>query len=231
MTAPRHSHSVTAILTTCDRRRNRVQRVGQILRHRFQRQNGTADRRLWEKDARLVQETARPRPSRQHDTRRSDRAAFGDHGGHRTGGGLDTARRAILYHGRAMFDRALSNQGRRPRRVGDTIAWRPHATRPGLAGGGTAFGRLSTVQHPGVDSFTAREFAPICPTIQFGAIIRQIEQATSAKAQIDADVFGHILPQREALGGQRQFACIPVLLAAPAPVTTGLLGPDAPLFQ
>ncbi|MCY1519956.1 hypothetical protein D9M68_547210 [compost metagenome] len=92
-------------------------------------------------------------------------------------------------------------------------------------------GGFGAAQHMGGDPLGDGELAPLGPAIELGLVIRQIEQAAAAETEVFAEVSGDLLPEREALGRQRQFARVAVLLAAPAPVAAGLLGADTALLH
>ncbi|MNX65147.1 hypothetical protein D3C86_961910 [compost metagenome] len=72
---------------------------------------------------------------------------------------------------------------------------------------------------------------PARPAGKLGFIVAQIKQPTAPKARVLAALCAKFFPKRQALGGNRQFAGVAVLLAAPAPVTAGLLRPDQALFD
>jgi hypothetical protein len=74
----------------------------------------------------------------------------------------------------------------------------------------------------------AGEAAPIGPGLQLFLIVAGIEQAATLKAGGLAALRRETLPQVEALGRERQFTGIAVLLAAPAPVAAGLFAAMTP---
>ena len=73
--------------------------------------------------------------------------------------------------------------------------------------------------------------APARPAGKFGLIVAQVKQPAAAKTRVLAALCAKLFPERQALGGNRQFAGVAVLLAAPAPVAAGLLGSDQALFD
>jgi hypothetical protein len=75
------------------------------------------------------------------------------------------------------------------------------------------------------------EIVPLGPLRDLCFVIAEIQQTAAAEARVLAGVGGKLLPEFECPGGQGQFPCIPVQLAAPAPVAARLLGGDAALFN
>ncbi len=74
------------------------------------------------------------------------------------------------------------------------------------------------------------EIAPARPAGNLGFVVGEIKKTAAAETGIFARVGCEPLPEIEAFRGDRQFACVAVLLAAPTPVAARLLRADAALF-
>ncbi len=75
------------------------------------------------------------------------------------------------------------------------------------------------------------EIAPARPAGNLGFVVGEIKQAAAAEACVFARLGGEALPEVEALRGDRQFARIAVLLAAPAPIAARLFRTDPALLD
>src|SRR3990167_9721201 len=106
-----------------------------------------------------------------------------------------------------------------------------HAALPDLLGEAPLLSRLLAVQHARLHADRAGIFTPLRPRRNFSFVVTDIKQSAAPKAGFFAALDPELLPQVERLGCQRQLALIAVLLAAPAPVTAGLLAPDHALFD
>ncbi|MNF86915.1 hypothetical protein D3C84_693660 [compost metagenome] len=83
-----------------------------------------------------------------------------------------------------MLKYTLGNQRCRPRRIGDAIGRRKHSSQPGLAGCRAALRGFGAAQHMSRDPLGKREVAPFRPAIQFGLVIREIEQTAATKTEV-----------------------------------------------
>src|SRR4029077_11353299 len=75
------------------------------------------------------------------------------------------------------------------------------------------------------------EVAPLCPAGQLIVVVRQVQKAAAVETRVFTCLVGKPLPEIEALGRNRQFARVAVLLAAPSPVAARLFGGDEALFK
>ncbi|MNQ83504.1 hypothetical protein D3C85_985870 [compost metagenome] len=205
--------------------------IGKPLGPRHDREDAGAYRRLRKANAELGAEGRGPGAAGHHHLAGLDYAFLGDDPRYPASLGLDTAGGAELVQRAAMFDHALGDQRCRPRRIGDAVGRRKHPAQPGLAGRRAALRGFGAAQHMGGDALGDREVAPFRPAVQLGLVIRQVEQAAAAETEVLVEVGGDLLPERETLGGQGQFARVAVLLAAPAPVAAGLLGAYTALLE
>jgi hypothetical protein len=77
----------------------------------------------------------------------------------------------------------------------------------------------------------ARPERPLLPLGEIGGAGRHVEEASAAKARLGAQLVAEVAPDLEALHGERQFAQIAMLLAAPTPVPAGLLAANHALVE
>jgi len=77
----------------------------------------------------------------------------------------------------------------------------------------------------------ARAQGPRFPLREVGRPRGDVNQAGATKARIDTQLAAELAPDFQALHGQRQFAQVAMLLAAPTPVAAGLLAADPALLE
>ena len=76
-----------------------------------------------------------------------------------------------------------------------------------------------------------RLLAPLFPARHVRLVLRAVEDAATAKAEIQADFAAQLFPALQAAHRQRQFVEVAVLLPYPAPVAPGLLAADRAFLE
>src|SRR3954471_15313750 len=72
---------------------------------------------------------------------------------------------------------------------------------------------------------------PLFPLGEIGLPVRDVEETGAAKAGLGTQLAVEVAPDLEAFHGERQFAQVAMLLAAPTPVPAGLLAADHALVE
>src|SRR5215211_1361911 len=125
---------------------------------------------------------------------------------------------------RAFGDRRHGERGFRP-----AVGRRMDATDPALGAARRHRLGLGRGQHVAAHLHLAGLVGPARPPGEVALAGRHIDEAGAAKAGLRAELLVQAAPHVDGALGQRQFAQIAVLLAAPAPVAAGLLAGDVVL--
>ena len=144
---------------------------------------------------------------------------------------VEAARRTILVKRSPELACGLGDGGSGQRRLGAAVGRRMDAADPLAGAAGRELLGLGAAQHPAVHLILACLEGPRLPLGEVVRAIRDIGEAGAAEAGLGAQFAGQLAPDLQALHGERQFAQVAMLLAAPAPVPAGLLAADHTLLE
>jgi len=150
-------------------------------------------------DAVTLAEQGAPRATREHDGIGREPSALGPDAAHAACARVEAAHRAVLVHLRAESLRAARDRRRGLGRLRAAIGDRPHAARPLRPSERNSRRQLARAENLAAKTDFARAGEPRFPLRDVGLMLRSVQNAGPAKADVLAQFLAEFPPAPEAL--------------------------------